>query len=52
LVYQAAATAEQAILAGLVTVALAMLVAVVLLLLGLRRSLTAPTVPATRREVL
>ena len=45
--HHATAGAEQAILAGLVTVALAMLVAVVLLLIGLRRSLTPSTVHAT-----
>jgi hydroxylaminobenzene mutase len=45
--HRAAAGIEQAILAGLVTVALAMLVAVVLLLIGLRRSLAVSTVPAT-----
>lgn len=45
--HHAAAGTEQAILAGLVTVALAMIVAVVLLLMGLRRGLAAATaVPA------
>ena len=44
--HHAAAGVEQAILVGLVTVALAMVVAVVLLLVGLRRSLTASTVGA------
>lgn len=45
--HHAAAGVEQAILAGLVTVALGMLVAVVLLLVGLRRSLAASAVRAT-----
>jgi (hydroxyamino)benzene mutase len=45
--HHAAAAAEQAILVGLVTVALAMLLAVVLLLMGLRRTLTASTVRTT-----
>lgn len=45
--HHATAAAEQAILAGLVSVALAMLVAVVLLLMGLRRSLAPSPVGAT-----
>ncbi len=44
--HHAAAGAEQAILIGLVTVALAMLTAVVLLLVGLRRGLATSTVSA------
>ena len=47
--HHAAASAEQAILAGLVSVALAALTAVVLLLIGLWRSLTAA--PARRVAV-
>ena len=45
--HHAAAAAERAILVGLVSVALAMLLAVVLLLMGLRRTLTGSTVRAT-----
>lgn len=45
--HHAAAGTEQAVLAGLVTVALAMILAVVLLLMGLLRSPAAATVPAT-----